>query len=393
MQLPRRRFLHLVARAAALPVVARVACAQTYPMRPIRIVVGGPAGGGLDIAARLVGQWLTERLSQPFVIENRPGAATNIATEAVVRAPADGHTLLLVFTTNAINATLYDKLNFDFISDIAPVASIARGGLVMVVNASFPAKTVPEFVAYAKANPGRVNMASGNNGGPGHLAGELFKVMTGVTMLHVPYRGDPPALTALLGGEVHVHFVGLPPAVEQIRAGKLRALAITTATRSQALPDVPTVSELVPGYDASVWFGIGAPRNTDTGIVDRLNKEINAGLADPRIERTPRRPRLHDAFGFARRFRQAHRRGNREVGQGGEVRRHQARLNRHTVLPGGLGQRDSGTNRRKCLLLHSSWIMPVPPTVPGSPICLGQCRRLRVLQNRARFRVHFLVGH
>ena len=283
MQLPRRRFLHLVARAAALPVVARVACAQTYPMRPIRIVVGGPAGGGLDIAARLVGQWLTERLSQPFVIENRPGAATNIATEAVVRAPADGHTLLLVFTTNAINATLYDNLNFDFISDIAPVASIARGGLVMVVNASFPAKTVPEFVAYAKANPGRVNMASGNSGGPGHLAGELFKVMTGVTMLHVPYRGDPPALTALLGGEVHVHFVGLPPAVEQIRAGKLRALAITTATRSQALPDVPTVSELVPGYDASVWFGIGAPRNTDTGIVDRLNKEINAGLADPRM--------------------------------------------------------------------------------------------------------------
>ena len=284
MHLVRRRFLHLAAGATALLAIARGARAQTYPTRPVRIVVGGPAGGGLDIAARLVGQWLSERLGQPFIIENRPGAAANIATEVVVRAPADGHTLLLIFTTNAINTTLYEKLNFDFIRDTAPVASIARGSLVMVVNPSFPATTVSEFVAYATAHPGKLNMASGNNGGPGHLAGELFQAMTGVTMLHVPYRGDPPAITALLSGEVHVHFVGLPPAIEQIKAGKLRALAVTTATRSEALPDVPTVSEIVPGYEASVWFGIGAPRNTSAAIVERLNREINEGLADPRMK-------------------------------------------------------------------------------------------------------------
>jgi tripartite-type tricarboxylate transporter receptor subunit TctC len=284
MKLPRRRFLHLAAVAAVLPAVPRTARAQSYPIRPVRIVVGGPAGGGLDIAARLTGQWLSERLGQQFIIENRPGAAGNIATEAVVRAPADGYTLLLAFTTNAINATLYDKLGFNFISDIVPVASIARGVLVMVVSPSFPAKSVPEFIAYAKANPGKLNMASGNSGGPGHLAGELFKAMTGVNMLHVPYRGDPPALTGLLGGQVQVHFVGLPPSIEQIKAGKLRALAVSTATRSEVVPDIPTVGEFVPGYEASVWFGIGAPKTTPAEIVEQLNKDINAGLADPRMK-------------------------------------------------------------------------------------------------------------
>jgi tripartite-type tricarboxylate transporter receptor subunit TctC len=284
MKLLRRRFLHLAAGAAALPAMTRIARAQTYPFRPVRIVAGSPPGGGIDIVARLIGQWLSERLGQPFVIEDRPGAATNIATESVVRARADGYTLLLAFTTNAINATLYDKLNFNFISDVAPVASIARGIIILVVNPSFPARTVPDLIAYAKANPGKVNMASGNNGGPAHVAGELLKVMAGVDMLHVPYRGDPPALTDVLGGRVQLCLVGLPASVELIRAGKLHPLAVTTAIRAQALPDLPTVGEFLPGYEASVWFGIGAPRNTPVEIVDKLNREINAALVDPKIK-------------------------------------------------------------------------------------------------------------
>jgi tripartite-type tricarboxylate transporter receptor subunit TctC len=284
MKLPRRKFLHLAAGAAALPAVSRFASAQSYPARPVRIVVGLPAGGGVDIVARLIGQRLSERLGQPFVIENRPGAATNIATDTVVHAPPDGYTLLLAFVSQAINATLYEKLNYNFIRDIVPVASIARGTLVMVINPSLPAKTVREFVAYAKANPGTVNMASGGNGSPPHVTGELFKAMTGADMPHVPYRGDAPALTDLISGQVQVLFAGLASAVGFIKAGKLRALAVTTATRSEVLSDVPTVSEFVSGYEASSWFGVGAPRNTPVAIVEKLNPEINAALADSKIK-------------------------------------------------------------------------------------------------------------
>ena len=260
MKLPRRSFLHLAAGAAALPAVSRIARAQTYPTRPVRIVVGFAAGGGADIVARLIGQWLSERLGQQFIIENRPGAGSNIATEAVVRAPPDGYTLLLVTSPNAINATLYDKLNFNFIRDIAPVACIIRVPNVMVVNPSFPAKTVAEFIAYAKANPGKINMASAGNGSGQHISGELFKMMTGVNMVHVPYRGDAPALTDLLGGQVQVMFDIMPNSIEYIRAGKLRALAVTTATRSEVLPDIPTVGDFVPGYEASTWYGSGRPQ-------------------------------------------------------------------------------------------------------------------------------------
>jgi len=284
VKLPRRRFLHLAASAAALPAVSRIARAQAYPSRPVRIIVTFPPGGGTDIIARLIGQWLSERLGQPFIIENRPGGGGNIGTETVVRAPADGYTLLLAFVTNAINATLYEKLNYDFIRDIEPIGSIGRATLVMVVNPSFPAKTVPEFIAYAKANPGKINMASGGNGTPTHLTGELFKVMTGINMLHVPYRGDAPALTDLLGGQVQVHFPGLPASLEFITTGKLRALAVTTSTRSQALPDVPTMDEFLAGYEASSWFGLAVPKNTPSGIVDKLNNEINAGLADSKMK-------------------------------------------------------------------------------------------------------------
>jgi tripartite-type tricarboxylate transporter receptor subunit TctC len=284
MKLPRRQFLHLAAGAAALPVVSQVATAQTYPTRPVRVTVGFPAGGVADILARLIGQRLSERLGQPFIVENRPGASSNVATEAVVRAPPDGYTLLMVGTPNAINATLYDKLNFDFIRDIAPVASINRGPLVMEVNPLVPARTVPEFIAYAKANPGKINMASPGNGTAGHVAGELFKMMTGVNMLHVPYRGTPQAITDLLGGQMQVTFDPVISSIEHIRAGKLRALAVTTATRSEALPDIPTVADFVPGYEATQWNGIGAPRNTPAEIVDKLNKEFNAVLADPGIK-------------------------------------------------------------------------------------------------------------
>ena len=292
MKLPRRTFLHLAAGAAALPAASRFAWAQTYPSRPVRIVVGFPAGGGVDIVARLMGQWLSERLGQPFVIETRPGANSNIGTEAVVRAAADGYTLLLVHSSNAMNATLYEKLNFNFIRDIAPVASIMVVPNVMVVHPSVPAKTVPEFIAYAKANPGKINLASGGIGGPSHVAGELFKMMTGTDMLLVSYRGMAPAVTDLLGGQVQVMFNSLPASIEYIKAGTLRALAVASATRSETLPDIPTVGEFVPGYEAPTWYGLGAPKNTPTEIVEKLNQEINAGLADPKL-----RARLADLGG------------------------------------------------------------------------------------------------
>jgi tripartite-type tricarboxylate transporter receptor subunit TctC len=283
MKLPRRKFLHLAAGAATLPALARVAWAQTYPTRPVRFIIGFAAGGGSDITARLMGQWLSERLGQPVVIESRPGANTNIATEAVVRAPADGYTLLLCDTTNAINSALYDKLNFNFIRDIAPVATIGRSMFVMVVHPSIPAKTVPEFIAYAKANPGKINMASGGIGGAGHVFGELFKMMTGVDTTHVPYRGAAPAMTDLLAGQVQVYFVPTPGSIEYIKSGRLRALGVTTATRWEALPDVPAIGEFVSGYEASGWYGVGAPKNTPAEIVAKLNKEINAALADPKL--------------------------------------------------------------------------------------------------------------
>jgi tripartite-type tricarboxylate transporter receptor subunit TctC len=263
--------------------MSRAARAQAYPTRPVRIVVGFPPGGGADIVTRLIGQWLSERLSQQFVIENRPGAASNIAAEAVVRAPADGYTLLTISPANAISATLYELFNFNFIRDIAPVAGIMRVPLIMVVQPSFPAKTVPELIAYAKANPGRINMASPGNGTSNHLSGELFKMMAGINMLHVPYRGAAPAITDLLGGQVQLMIDNGPSSIEYIRMGKLRALAVTTATRWEALPDIPTVADFLPGYESSTWNGFGAPRNTPTEIIDKLNREINAALADPKI--------------------------------------------------------------------------------------------------------------
>ena len=283
MSLARRRFLQLTAGAVALPVVSHIAAAQAYPTRPVRIIVGFASGGTLDIIARLLGQWLSERLGQPFVVENRPGGGGNIGTDAVVRAPPDGYTLLLVGSPNMINAALYEKLNFNFIRDIAPVASIDRTPLVMEVNQSFPARSVPEFIAYAKAKPGKINMASAGTGTGQHVAGELFKMMAGVDMTHVPYRSAGPALTDLIGGQVQVMFDSLPASIEHIRTGRLRALAVTTATRLDALPDIPTVADFVPGYEASAVHGIGAPKNTPTEIVDRLNKEINAALADPKM--------------------------------------------------------------------------------------------------------------
>ena len=284
MKLPRRRFLHLAAATATLSMVSRIASAQTYPTRPVRIMVGLAAGGPPDIVARLMGQWLSERLGQPFVIENRPGAGTNIATEAVVRAPADGYTLLQATLTNAYNAALYPKLNFDFVRDIAPVSSIMRTPGVMVVNPALPVKTVPEFIAYAKANPGKINMASSGTGNLTHVSGELFKMMTGVDIVHVPYRGSPLALTALFAGEAQVMFDLLSSSIEHVRAGKLRALAVTSTARSQLLPDIHPMTEFIPGFEASGWQGIGAPKNTPAEIVEKLNKEVNAGLADPTLK-------------------------------------------------------------------------------------------------------------
>jgi len=284
MKLPRRTFLHLAAGAAALPGVSRVAWAQAYPSRPVRLIVPLAAGGASDITARLIGQWLSERLGQQFIIENRPGAGNNVGTEAVVRAPADGYTLLLVALANATNATIYDKLNFNFIRDIAPVSGVIRGSYVMVVNPSVPAKSVPEFIAYAKANPGKLTMASAGIGTPSHVFGELFKFITGVNLVHVPYRGAAPALTDLLAGQVQLMFATTVASIEYIKAGRLRALAVTTATRWDALPDIPTVGEFVPGYEASTWYGVGAPKATAAEIIDKLNREINAALADPKVK-------------------------------------------------------------------------------------------------------------
>ncbi len=284
MKLPRRRFLHLAAGAAALPTVSRFAWAQAYPSRPVRLVIGYPPGGSADITARLTGQWLSERLGQPVVIESRPGAATNLATEAVVRAPPDGYTLLLVAPANAINATLYDKLNFNFLRDIVPVSGIIRFPNVVVVNPSLPIKTIPELIAYAKANPGKLNMASSGNGSTIHMSGELFKMLTDINMVHVPYRGGAPALTDLIAGQVHVMFDNVPTSAEHVKAGKLRGLAVTSTARSEVLPDLPTVADFLPGYEASAWYGLGVPKNTPDEVIDKVNKGMNAVLADPKSQ-------------------------------------------------------------------------------------------------------------
>jgi tripartite-type tricarboxylate transporter receptor subunit TctC len=284
MKFPRRQFLQLATAAAALPTVSQITSAQIYPSRPVRVMVGFAAGQAIDIVTRIVAQSLSERLGQQFIIENRPGAGGNIATEAVVRAPPDGYTLLAIGSNNMINATLYQNLSYDFIRDIAPVASVYRVPQVMEVNPSFPAKTVPEFIAYAKAHPGEISFASAGNGSVAHVTGELFKMMTGVNMLHVPYRGAPPALTDLIGGQVHVMFDNMPSSIEHIRAGRLRPLAVTSAARLQALPDIPTVGDFVSGFETSAWAGIGAPKDTPAEIIDTLNREINAALAEPAVQ-------------------------------------------------------------------------------------------------------------
>jgi tripartite-type tricarboxylate transporter receptor subunit TctC len=284
MKFPRRHFLRLAAGAAALPAVSNIAKAQAYPTRPVRLIIGYTPGGSADLTARLMGNWLSERLGQSFVIENRPGGGTNIATEAVVRAPPDGYTFLLAAPANAINATLYDKLNFNFLRDIEPVAGIIRFPNVVVVNPSLPIKSIPELIAYAKANPGKLNMASSGNGSTIHMSGELFKMLTGTDMVHVPYRGGAPALTDLIAGQVHVMFDNIPTCAEHVKSGKLRGLAVTSMTRSEVLPDLPTVADFLPGYEASAWYGIAAPKNTPTEMIGRLNKEINAVLADPAVK-------------------------------------------------------------------------------------------------------------
>ena len=284
MKLARRRFLQLAPAVAALPAFSRMAWAQAYPTRPVRIIAAFAAGGGVDITARLIGQWLSERLGQSFVTENRPGAGGNIGTEAVVNAAPDGYTLLLATVPNAVNAALYEKLNFNFIRDIAPVAGIIRVPMVMLLHPSVPAGTLPEFVLYAKANPGKVNMASAGTGSAPHMAGELFNFMAGVNLVHVPYRGQGPALSDLLGGQVQVMFATTPGIADFIRSGRLRALAVTTAARTEMLPELPPVGEFVSGYEASQWYGMGAPESTPAGIIDKLNREINAGLADPKMK-------------------------------------------------------------------------------------------------------------
>src|SRR5712671_2504397 len=323
----RRQFLHLAAGAAALPALPRIARAQAYPSRPVRLVVPYAPGGGTDIVARLMGQWLSERLGQQFVIENRPGAGTNIGTEAVVRAPADGYMILLFNSAAAINATLYDKLNFNFIRDLAPIAGIIQVPLVMAVNPSVPAKTVPEFITYAKANPGRLNMASGGNGSANHMSGELFKMMTTVNMVHVPYRGAGPAITDLLGGQVQVMFGAMPSSIEYIKAGRLRPLAVTTATRSDELPDVPTVGDFVPGYEASDWQRPqGHPRRNRPEAQQRNQHRS----CRPQNESAVCRSRRHGTCGLARRLRKVHRRRNREVGEGGQALRCKTGLTRQS---------------------------------------------------------------
>ena len=294
MKLPRRQFLRLTAGVAALSAASRIATAQTYPSRPVRWIVGFAAGGGNDIVARLMGQWLSERTGQQFLIENRPGAGTNIATEVVVNAPPDGYTLLLVGLPNASNASLFDKLSFNFIRDITPIAGIMRVPNVLVINPSVPVKTVPEFIAYAKSNPGKVNMASAGTGSGSHLAGELFKMMAGINLVHVPYRGNGPAIAALLGGQVEVLFPPPTGSIAFIKTGKLHALAVTSAIRSEALPDLPTIGEFIPGYEMSAWYGVGAPKGTPAEVIDKINKEINAGLADSKMK-----ARLADQGGVA----------------------------------------------------------------------------------------------
>ncbi len=284
MLLPRRRMLQLGASAAVIPLLPRAATAQTYPSRPVRLLVGYAAGGVNDICARLTGQWLSERLGQQFIIEDRPGGGTNIGTEAVAHAPADGYTLLLVNLTHAINATLYEKLNYNFARDIEPIAGIMGVSNVVEIHPSVPAKTLPEFIAYAKANPGKINMGSAGNGSSSHMAGELFKMMAGVNLVHVPYRGQGPAMTDLLGGQLQVIFATTPGTTEYVRIGKLNALAVTTAQRAEALPDVPTVAEFVPGYESSQWYGIGTPKGTPAEIVDKLNREVNAALVDSKMK-------------------------------------------------------------------------------------------------------------
>ena len=284
MKLQRRRFLQLAAAAVALPVSSGTASAQAYPARPVRIVIGYTPGGSADLTARLMGQWLSEKLGQSFVIENRPGGGTNIATEAVVRAAPDGYTLMLVAPANAINATLYEKLNFDFLRDIDPVAGIIRFPNVVVVNPSLPINSIPELIAYAKANPGKLNMASSGNGSTIHMSGELFKMLTGINMVHVPYRGGAPALTDLLAGQVQVMFDNIPTCAEHVKSGKLRGLAVTSTTRSDVLPDLPVVADFLPGYEASAWYGIGAPKGTPPDIIERLNKAVNEILADPKVK-------------------------------------------------------------------------------------------------------------
>jgi len=294
MKIPRRQFLHLAAGVAALPAASRIAWAEAYPSRPVHLIVFFAAGGGNDIVARLIGQWLSERLGQQFVIENRPGGGGNVGTEIVVRAAPDGYTLLLVSPPNATNATLYDNLSYNFIRDIAPVAGISHEPNVMVVHPSLPANTVPEFIAYAKANPSTINYASAGIGSSQHMAGELFKMMAGINMVHVPFRGSAPALTSVLGGQVQVMFASMPSSIGYVRASQLRALAVTTATRSDTLPDIPTVGDFLPGFEASPFYGVGAPKNTPPEIVERLNKEINAGLSDPNLK-----ARLTDLGGTA----------------------------------------------------------------------------------------------
>ena len=284
MQLARRKFLHLAACAAAAPAMPHIARAQAYPSRPVRLIVGFAAGGGNDIVARLIGQWLSERLGQPFVVENRPGAGSNIATQAVVNAAPDGYTLLLVGATNAINVSYYQKLNFNFVHDIAAVASITHQPQIMLAVPSFPARTIPELIGYAKANPGKINVSSPGVGSISHLAGELLKMMAGIEMVHVPFSGNSPALTALLGGQVDVSIASLPSSIELIRTGKLRGLAVTSTKRVEALPDVPAVIESIPGYEVNAWYGVGAPKGTPAEIIDKLNREIGAALADPHLK-------------------------------------------------------------------------------------------------------------
>ena len=323
MKIPRRTFLHLAAGAGTLPAISRFAWAQSYPARPVRIIVGFPAGGTTDIGARLIAQWLSERLGQQFIVENRPGAGTHLATEAVARASADGYTLLMATASNAINATLYDRLNYNFLRDIVPIVGVIRSPFVLEVHPAVPVKTVSELIAYAKASSGKITMASFGTGTSSHLTGELFKMMTGVEMLHVPYRGSAPMLIDLLSGQVQLAFDNLPASIEHIRSGKLRPLAVTTTTRSVALPDIPALAEMLPGFESSAWNGIAAPKSTPAEIIDKLNKEINARSCRPQDQSTLCRAERNGPWRHARRFREAHRRRNGEVEQSHPHGQHQ----------------------------------------------------------------------